>query len=286
VIGGLNIGEIHRLTGNDDIVGRQEDVWLHLADSEVSRRHAEFEQTDGAIHVRDLGSTNGTFVNGEQITDHQLAEGDKIRIGATTLRFSYLDDIDRTFLDQMYKSAVRDGLTGASNRKHFIERLDGEFAFAERHNTSVLLVMFDIDNFKHVNDTWGHLAGDHVIATLAQRAMNMIRREDVLGRYGGDEFGLISRDINLTDGGAFANRIRVAIDKTEFMWEKDRLPVTVSMGVASSLTSGISDAKALLAAADAALYTAKQQGRNQVTFHGSDEPLAQPSKPADKSTRH
>lgn len=270
VIAGPNIGEMHTLDA-DGIVGRQEDAWVCLNDSEVSRQHARFEPRGDAVFVQDLGSTNGTFVNGQQVTEHQLSDGDKIQIGSTTvLKFGYQDDLEREFQQQMYESALRDGLTGAYNKKHFLERLDSEFAFAKRHGTPVVLIMFDIDCFKDVNDTWGHLAGDHVLTMLTQQLLNTIRREDVFGRYGGDEFALITRGINLTEGNVLADRIRRKIEHTEFRWEKQHIPVTVSMGVAWSETADIKDPKALLTAADGALYAAKQNGRNRVKVHKAE----------------
>ena len=270
VIAGPNIGEMHPLQA-DSIVGRQADAWLCLTDSEVSRHHAKFEQRGDAVFVQDLGSTNGTFVNDQQVTEQQLSDGDKIQIGATTvLKFSYHDDVEREFQEQMYESALRDGLTGAYNKKHFLERLDSEFAFAKRHGMPVVLFMVDIDCFKDVNDTWGHLAGDYVLTTLTQQLLNTIRREDVLGRYGGDEFALITRGITLTEGNVLADRIRQKIERKEYRWEKRHIPVTVSMGVAWSETTDITDPKALLAAADGALYAAKQNGRNQVQLHTSE----------------
>ena len=136
VIAGPNIGEMHALHAGG-IVGRQEDLWVCLTDSEVSRQHAKFEQRGDAIFVQDLGSTNGTFVNDQQVTEHQLSDGDKIQIGSTTvLKFGYHDDLEREFQQQMYESALRDGLTGAYNRKYFLERLDSEFAFAKRHGNA------------------------------------------------------------------------------------------------------------------------------------------------------
>ena len=136
--------------------------------------------------------------------------------------------------------------------------------------TPVALIMVDINCFKDVNDTWGHLAGDYVLTTLTQQLLNTIRSEDVFGRYGGDEFALITRGINLTEGNVLADRIRREIEQKEFRWEKQHIPVTVSMRVAWSGPAGIKDPKALLTAADGALYAAKQNGRNRVEIHKAE----------------
>ena len=138
-----------------------------------------------------------------------MSDGDRIQLGPTTvLKFSYHDDVDGEFQRRMYLAAVRDELTGAFNRKHFLERLETEIAFGKRHDTPVVLILFDVDGFKATNDTWGHLAGDYVLTSLARQVQKIIRREDVLGRYGGDEFAMLSRGIDLEEGRRFAERVR------------------------------------------------------------------------------
>ncbi len=197
VIAGPNVGEMHKLQG-DDVVGRDPEVLVSVADKEVSRQHVRFEKRGDGFFVRDLGSTNGTYLNGTSVTDAQLSDGDRIQLGPTTvLKFSYHDDVDGEFQRRMYLAAVRDELTGAFNRKHFLERLETEIAFGKRHDTPVVLILFDVDGFKATNDTWGHLAGDYVLTSLARQVQKIIRREDVLGRYGGDEFAMLSRGIDL-----------------------------------------------------------------------------------------
>ncbi len=194
---GPNLGEMYKLQG-DDIVGRDPEVLVSIADKEVSRQHVRFEKRGDGFFIRDLGSTNGTYLNGSSVINAQVSDGDRIQLGPTTvLKFSYHDNVDGEFQRRMYLAAVRDELTGAFNRKHFLERLETEIAFGKRHDTPVVLILFDIDGFKATNDKWGHLAGDYVLTTLVRQVQKIIRRDDVLCRYGGDEFAIISRGIDL-----------------------------------------------------------------------------------------
>src|SRR5690606_26447697 len=123
---------------------------------------------------------NGTFVNGQQVEAQLLKDGDKIQVGTTTiLKFSYHDDLEEQFQRKMYEGALRDGLTKAFNKKYFEDRLQSEVAFALRHGTALSLIMLDLDLFKRINDTYGHLAGDYVLTTFSSSVISTIRKEDV-----------------------------------------------------------------------------------------------------------
>ncbi|MCA9615087.1 MAG: diguanylate cyclase [Myxococcales bacterium] len=269
VIVGPNVGETHELAGGTSEVGRTSATPIHLMDPEVSRRHARFVVQGQRVVVEDLGSTNGTFVNGTQISGPtELADGDKIQIGTTTiLKFSFHDALDRAFQQKMYDAALRDGLTGAFNKRHFKERLESELAYAVRHRTPLALILFDLDHFKAVNDTYGHLAGDSVLATFAERVSSIIRREDVFARYGGEEFVVLSRGLDTSAARAFAERMRRVVDEYEFRFEESLIPVTTSVGVASMPDVEVVDPKDLVSAADQALYAAKSNGRNRVEVY-------------------
>jgi diguanylate cyclase (GGDEF)-like protein len=187
-----------------------------------------------------------------------------VEIGGIVLRFALFDHLDEQYQEQIYESSLRDGLTRAFNRKYFDERLDGEFAFALRHNTPLSLLMVDVDHFKSVNDSWGHPAGDAVLVDLAAHVLRVIRTEDVLARYGGEEFAVLSRGIRLVEAVAFGERLRAAIEKHVFKCGAQRIPVTVSIGVAALPSAAIGQPAALVRAADDALYRAKAAGRNRV----------------------
>lgn len=270
VIAGPNVGEMYRLPPGEATIGRGSEATILLPDNEISRLHAKIINRGETVIVADNNSTNGTFVNGHQVRFHALQDGDKIQIGTTTiLKFSYHDALEEKFQRQMLESALRDGLTGAFNKKYFSERLTGEVAFSKRHGTPVALMLFDIDHFKPVNDTHGHLAGDSVLATFAERVSTMIRREDVFARYGGEEFAVLSRGLDMAAARAFAERIRQLIADYEFSFDEAIIPITISVGVAATPQVAVEHPHDLVAAADQALYAAKRNGRNRTeTYAG------------------
>ena len=266
VSGKSSAGKMFKLRG-DMIVGRSSDAEIYLDDDGISRKHASVHvRDDGHVEVRDLGSTNGTYWNGQRIAPNAvLKDGDKIQVGsATILKFSYQDALEEALQRNLYESVTRDALTKTYNRKHLDDTLKKELAFALRNKGELSLIMFDIDHFKVVNDTYGHPAGDYVLSKLAVRVSECIRTEDTLARYGGEEFAVVLREIPEVRAIACAERIRQVVAGTEFVHASRRIPVTVSLGVATLVGSGLSTPEALLAAADKQLYAAKARGRNRV----------------------
>jgi diguanylate cyclase (GGDEF)-like protein len=233
--------------------------------------HVKLILSGTVVTIEDLGSSNGTLVNGDRVHIEQLRDGDKIRLGETTiLKFTFHDKLDESFQQKMYNAALRDPLTKAYNKKYFVDQLAIELAYAKRHGTPLSLVIFDLDHFKRINDTYGHVAGDMVLIQLSDLVQGMLRQEDVFARYGGEEFVIILRGINLGDAGVLAERVRRAIEEKPFMAAgATRLPVTISAGVAAH-ADDIADSMGLVEAADTALYAAKQGGRNKVLLKYGD----------------
>jgi diguanylate cyclase (GGDEF)-like protein len=271
VLAGSNVGEMYRLEGDETVIGRANGVHIRLNDDGISRRHARVYRQGSQILIEDLKSANGTMVNGEAVMRHALQDGDKVRLGTTTiLKFAYNDQLDEHFQQRMYDAALRDGLTKAFNRKYFLDRLETELAYARRHNAALSLLMFDVDHFKRVNDTFGHLAGDYVLAALAEIATQTIRTEDVFARYGGEEFAVVCRSVPLGNAGILGERLRSAVNGFTFQFEGKRIPITISVGVAAHPDLPIETPSQLIAAADEALYEAKRGGRNRVLLkHGA-----------------
>jgi diguanylate cyclase (GGDEF)-like protein len=173
------------------------------------------------------------------------------------------------------EQAFRDSLTGLYNRRFLQEALDIELSQARRKQWPVALVMIDVDGFKAFNDTYGHPAGDALLRAMAASLQSSIRSNDVLGRYGGDEFSLVMPEASLQDATKWAEKWRSATNHFNIEWEGKALPwPTVSMGVAAYPNCRTSDS--LFREADAALYAAKVGGRNQVKsnifmFRSKDE---------------
>jgi diguanylate cyclase (GGDEF)-like protein len=200
-----------------------------------------------------------------------LADGDKLQFGTSTvLRFEYQDETDHAFQRHMFESASRDGLTGVLNKRYFLERLDADVAHARRYHQHLSLLLFDIDHFKAVNDTYGHPSGDHILRGVASVVTSAVRREDVFARYGGEEFGVLARSTDLSTAVDLAERLRRTVETGHFDAEGTVIPVTISVGVASLTQLPERTAAALVAAADEALYRAKAAGRNRVEDRRSD----------------
>ncbi|MCX5746714.1 MAG: GGDEF domain-containing protein [Proteobacteria bacterium] len=264
VIAGTQVGEMIPLK-SAAVLGRGLEADVRLIEAKMSRKHCRVVIENGETFIEDLGSANGTYVNGARIARKKLSDGDKIQVGETTiLKFTYNDRLEENFQQQMYDSALRDGLTKIFNKKYFLDRIRTEFAFTARHRTDLSLILFDIDHFKKINDTRGHLAGDKVLSGLAQHVQKLLRTEDVLARYGGEEFAILCRETNVSKAELLAERIRASTEALRIPFNDQPVPITISLGVAMIPDPRIVDVDGFIGATDEALYAAKHAGRNRV----------------------
>lgn len=270
VVSGPSIGRVYGVEsdGGATVLGRGKEADVRIDDAGASRAHARiFAGDDGGYVIEDLGSTNGTFVDGRRIERAELRSGDRIHVGPNVIvSFSIVDAQAERVAQQLYESSVRDPLTRAYNRRYLLERLASEFAYASRHKTHLGLILFDLDLFKRVNDTYGHLAGDDVLRDVSALMMRLVRAEDVFARFGGEEFVLLVRGIEHKNVGRFAERVRHAVERLEIASESATIHVSISLGFASleELPGSDRDAEGLLRLADDRLYKAKSAGRNRV----------------------
>jgi len=272
VLAGVSAGEMFKLQLDTTVIGRGPKCAVRLNDEGVSREHCQLVREGEKMVLEDLGSTNGTFCNGIRVDKRELADGDKIMVGSTTiLKFTYHDYLDEVFQRQMYESALRDGLTKVFNKKYFTDYLEKEFAYAARHSSPLALIFLDIDFFKRINDTHGHPAGDFVLSELSQLMATLVRTEDVLARFGGEEFTVLCRGTDLGGAKIVAERLRRTVEAHIFSFGAKTIPVTISLGIAAVPDTAIVDHSAFLAAADKALYEAKRTGRNRVCVHGTEK---------------
>lgn len=264
VLAGAQVGQIHRLTRQRTIVGRGEDVDLRIADDGMSREHAEILLDGQRVTIRDLGSTNGTYCNGAGVDVREVADGDRIVLGSTTiLKFSHEEGMEISFPRDLDRGASRDAETLALRREYFLERLEGEVAFALRHATPLAVVMWDIDRLTIVNDQYGQAAGERVVSRTARAVGGTIRREDIFARTGGEEFAVACRATNMARAFRVAERLRQSICDTVITLGSDHVRVSASFGVAVCPHHGVSSAVELVAAADAAISRAKNHGGNR-----------------------
>jgi len=266
VLMGSNAGEVFALDQDETVIGRGRDASVRVDDVGISRRHARIVHSDGRHILEDLRSTNGVFVNARRVERADLADGDRVQIGpALVLRFGFIAADEEALARQLYDASTRDGLTRLYNRKYATRRLAEEFAYAQRHGTPLGVALFDLDHFKRVNDTFGHQAGDGVLRVVAAQVQKTIRAEDVLSRYGGEEFLVLVRGIERKNVVVLAERIRKGVAGLSIPWESQTLKVTVSIGVASLSECGPAPTpEALVKLADERLYEAKAAGRNCV----------------------
>ncbi len=263
VIYGLDLGKKYNLDKPSLIIGRSSKADIQIDQESVSRNHCKIINTGKTIMLRDLGSTNGTYVNDELIDEYVLRDGDLIKIGRSIFKFLSGNNIENAYHEEIYRLTTVDGLTQVYNKRYFLETLEREMGRAQRYRRDLSLIIFDIDHFKKINDTYGHLAGDHVLKHLALVIKSRIRREDILSRYGGEEFAIILPEIDSDNAVQFAEKIRKLIEKAVFKFEETEIPVTISIGVAT-YRGEHSDVNEFIKVADDKLYEAKMQGRNRV----------------------
>lgn len=249
------------------LIGREQHCTLQLADESVSRRHAMLEY-DGRTHVvTDLGSTNGTYVNEQRVTGSRpLAAGDRVRFGNQIFKYLTADGIEAQYHEVVFKMMTTDGLTSAYNKRYFLETLERELQQSQRSASPLCVMMADLDRFKSINDTYGHLAGDTVLVEFARRARSVLRGGELLARYGGEEFVLLLTRATLEEAAVVAERMREIVAAEPARFESTFIPMTVSIGIACFDGVAVRDSEELLAEADQYLYAAKRAGRNQVQY--------------------
>lgn len=272
---GQPLGEVVPLKAPEVGFGRASSNEICLAEPEVSRRHAVLQlQTDdgGATEVflQDLGSTNGTFLNGRRIDGPRIpvrmAHGDVVRVGSQAFKLKQLDPLERGFHEAMLAQTTLDALTGVANRLAALAFLEKQVDLARRHHRALSLVLVDLDHFKEVNDTRGHLVGDAVLKRFGALALKRLRASDHVGRIGGEEFLIVLPETPGREAYRVADTLRDALASQPFEGETlgpEPLQVTASFGVAE-LQDRDGSVGALLARADVALYRAKALGRNRV----------------------
>jgi diguanylate cyclase (GGDEF)-like protein len=263
VIYGMDLGKKFNLSSPSLIIGRASTADIQIDQEAISRNHCRILNTGKAVVLRDMGSTNGTFVNDQQVDEYLLRDGDFIKVGRCIFKFLTGDNIESAYHEEIYRLTTVDGLTQVFNKRYFLETLEREMGRAHRYRRDLSLIMFDIDYFKHVNDTYGHLAGDYVLKHLAMVLKPRIRREDILARYGGEEFAIVLPEIDNSSALQFADKIRRIVEATPFRFENTDIPITISIGV-STLIPEIADPETFIKTADEHLYRAKSAGRNCV----------------------
>ncbi|MGD8859030.1 MAG: GGDEF domain-containing protein [Myxococcales bacterium] len=267
VLAGPHNGSIFTLDQPVVTLGRGSDCQVFLVDQGISRTHARIFRGEDGFYLEDAGSRNGTFCQRQKVEGRRkLADGDRIAVGAeTVMRFSLQDRVESQAARQTVELMIRDPLTQVLNRRQLDERLQTELAFARRHGSPLFVLLVDLDHFKQINDQYGHQAGDRTLRAVARALERTLRVEDVIGRYGGEEFGIGVRGVPREGIAVLAERLRRTIEQLGIRHRDRAIPVTISVGVAELAPQHETVAE-LIQAADRALYEAKRLGRNRVVM--------------------
>jgi diguanylate cyclase (GGDEF)-like protein len=268
LLSGIHAGRLAAIGVAPITIGRAIESDLVVEDPGVSRLHTRIARAaDGSFYAEDLGSTNGTYLRTDRIGLALLHTGDLLQIGPNIrVRFAVIDLQEESLYRQLYDASVHDPLTHVLNRKYLGDRLLVEISQARRTNGEVIVLMIDVDCLKNINDGFGHIAGDRVLCAVAARIQSVLRVEDELARYGGDEFVVLTVGTAGADASELAERIRRAVEGLKMSAGHQEVRVTASIGVASlsEIDPSGEPVDALFALADARMYAAKASGKNRV----------------------
>ena len=264
LIHGEDLGRKFDLVSEETLIGRTSKAEIQVDQDSVSRNHAKIRVDGTRITIEDMGSTNGTIVNDEHIEDSlRLRNGDLVKIGRTIFKFIASNNIEAAYHDEIYRMTTVDGLTQVFNRRYFEDAIERELSRSRRYTRPLSLVLLDIDHFKKINDTYGHLAGDAVLKELALTVRARTRREDVFARFGGEEFALLLPEVDQKGAMLLAEKARKLVEKHRFQFDGEHIVVTMSAGVATMVKKS-ENPNELIRRADEKLYEAKTGGRNRV----------------------
>ena len=261
------LGTRYRLPPHGKLsIGRSSSADISMPEVQsLSRNHAILNHLGAVVEVEDLHSTNGTYVNDRRVNAPQsLRSGDRFQIGAAHFKFLHEKDPEHAYHEAIYHLVMTDGLTQALNKRKLDEELVREFARARRHQRPLSLILFDIDHFKQVNDTFGHLCGDYVLQQIARMTSERLRPEQVFARAGGEEFVILSPEMEVGGTSELAAKLRHLFEEETFTYAEVEVKITCSFGVAI-LQDDMHRPEDLYEAADRAMYMSKGAGRNRVT---------------------
>lgn len=236
----------------------------------LSRKHVLLLCEGNEIKVQDLHSTNGTFLNGKRLDPkltYSLKNNDILKMGQLVFKFIEKGNVEGRSILNMQKQIYTDELCKIHNRMFMEIRARELFTASKREDLHLSFIVFDIDFFKKVNDTYSHLAGDDILRSVSDLVSKLIRKDDIFCRIGGEEFGLIL-PCRLESARRLIEKVRKCIEDKVFTFKKQEIKITISAG-ATSLQPSDHNWKNLYERADKALYESKENGRNRTTVHHS-----------------
>lgn len=244
-------------------LGRSADCDFRLMNRAISRLHCRVWRDNSGYWVRDLNSTNKTYLNDRPVVEARLKDGDFITVGGTVVQFTQEKDVDHAAQSEFFDLVTHDQLTGLSQRRVFEQSLEQEIARSTRRNREFVLAIIDVDEMSRINREWGKLAGDDVLKQVAKALRAGLRDEDLLCRYGGEEFAALLPETGMEEAEKMLNAVRSAVSNVEFFIQGQSRTASVSIG-ALLWKPEYKTAQMTLELAEAKLKAAKDGGRNRV----------------------
>jgi len=271
IMDGTDTGKIFKLNSPAMSIGRESNTDICLNDKSVSRKHCLLINSDSSITLIDLESSNGTMINSNKIEKEQLENGDKITIGQTVLRYEIIDMDVNKYHEKIYQKITFDDLTSLYNRKSMTRELEKQISTIPK-SLPFSLLFIDIDHFKKVNDTYGHITGSKILTELGRLLLSNLRSVDMACRYGGEEFVVIINQSRSEEAAFVAEKIRNLVREHTFLTHtKEKMSITISIGIAEAEVN-LKNYQELIDNADKAMYKAKNAGRNRTVLFRSGTP--------------
>lgn len=246
-------------------MGRSADCDFRLLNRAISRLHCRVWRDNSGFWVRDLNSTNKTYLNDRPVVEARLKDGDFITVGGTVVQFTQEKDVDHAAQSEFFDLVTHDQLTGLSQRRVFEQSLEQEIARSVRRGREFVLALLDVDELSRINREWGKAAGDDVLKQVARALKAGLREEDLLCRFGGEEFAALLPETGMEEAEKLLNAVRSAIANVEFFIQGESRSASVSIG-AVLWTPEFKTAAATLDAAEQKLKAAKDAGRNRIVI--------------------
>ncbi|MGE4072978.1 MAG: diguanylate cyclase [Lysobacterales bacterium] len=246
-------------------MGRSADCDFRLLNRAISRLHCRVWRDNSGFWVRDLNSTNKTYLNDRPVVEARLKDGDFITVGGTVVQFTQEKDVDHAAQSEFFDLVTHDQLTGLSQRRVFEQSLEQEIARSVRRGREFVLALIDVDELSRINREWGKAAGDDVLKQVARALKAGLREEDLLCRFGGEEFAALLPETGKEEAEKLLNAVRSAISNVEFFIQGESRSASVSIG-AVLWSPDYKTAAATLEGAEQKLKAAKEAGRNRLVI--------------------
>ena len=263
------VGRTWPIEDTNLVVGRSLNSNISVEDKSVSKSHAKIVLAGGDVSIIDLESTNRTVVNGrvlQPLVPFKLQNNDQIKTGNVIFKYLEQGNIETVSVAETFDRGLTDALTGINNKGALEQKGIEAIKKADLLGIPLSVIVFDIDHFKRVNDTYGHLAGDYILKELTKVVgENLIREDDFFARCGGEEFCLLLLGGNINHASDIAERVRLTIEGHNFTFEGVNIPITVSAGVATRIPED-KLWEQIFERSDKALYESKNSGRNKITI--------------------